>query len=193
MKRKHFINGISLIAAALTIPLNNIAASFKQLREKKGFKVDSGKDRSEKPMQLFEGDTFYTKVSTVDTDGDLYVYESTRVKKGGPNLHMHPDQDEWWYIIEGEFKIKVGDQLFEVKAGDSVFGPKGVPHTFTKVGDEGVGRMLTTFQPAGKMEACFEALSKGAMKGKTETEQDEFRRQHGFIRVGPPLEYYKKF
>jgi hypothetical protein len=53
--------------------------------------------------------------------------------------------------------------------------------------------MLTTFQPAGKMEACFQALSNGAMKGKNEKEQDEFRKEHGFIRVGMPLEYYKKF
>jgi len=181
------------MAAALTIPLTSIAASFKEFREKKGFKVNTGKGRSEKPMHLFEGDTFYTKVSTLDTEGDLFVFESTRVKKGGPNFHVHHDQDEWWYILEGEFRIKVGDQLYDAKAGDSVFGPRGVPHAFTKVGDEGVGRMLTTFQPAGKMEACFQALSDGAMKGKTEAEQDAFRKEHGFIRVGPPLEYYKKF
>jgi mannose-6-phosphate isomerase-like protein (cupin superfamily) len=192
MERKQFINGLSLIAACLTIPIISVANSFTKFRQKKGYKIDAGKDREEKPMHLFEGDTFYTKVASADTDGDMYVYESTRVKKGGPNLHMHPDQDEWWFILEGEFIIKVGDQVYEVRAGDSVFGPRGVPHTFTKLGDDGVGRMLTTFQPAGKMEACFQAISNGAMKGRTEAEQDEFRKQHGFIRVGPPLNYLKK-
>jgi mannose-6-phosphate isomerase-like protein (cupin superfamily) len=193
MKRKQFINGISLLAACIVTPVAAIAGSIAKFREKKGYKIDGGKDRAEKPMHLFEGDTFYTKVATADTDGDLYIFESTRVKKGGPNLHLHPDQDEWWFILEGEFQIKVGDQLYDVKPGDSVFGPRGVPHAFTKLGDDGVGRMLTTFQPAGKMEACFEALSNGAMKGKTEAEQDEFRKQHGFIRVGPPLTNLKKF
>lgn len=193
MKRKHFINGIFALFTSFALPLNCVAALYYKYRDKKGFKIDAGKDRVEKPMHLFEGDTFYTKVSTADTDGDLYVFESTRVKQGGPNLHLHPEQDEWWYILEGEFRIKVGDQLYEVKAGDSVFGPKGIPHAFTKIGDQGVGRMLTTFQPAGKMEACFEALSNGAMTGKNEAERDEFRKQHGFTRVGPPLDYLKKF
>ncbi|WP_432329612.1 cupin domain-containing protein [Mucilaginibacter sp. P25] len=99
----------------------------------------------------------------------------------------------WWYILEGEFQIKVGDQLFHTKPGDSVFGPRGVPHTFTKIGDGAPAKMLITFQPAGKMEACFQALSDGLMKGKSEAELDAFRKEHGFERVGPPLDYYKKF
>ena len=161
-------------------------------RPKKGFNVSSGKDRFDKSISLLEGDTFYTKISSKDTNGDLYTFESTRVKNGGPSLHVHPDQDEWWYILEGEFKIKIGDDLFEAKAGDSVFGPRGVPHTFTKVG-ENVARMIISFQPAGKMEAFFNAISEGALKGKSEKEQDDFRELHGFKRVGPPIEYFKKF
>jgi len=180
-------------AVSFATPFSALSASFRKFRDSKGYRVPAGKDRSDKPMHLLEGDTFYTKVATADTDGDLYIYESTRVKAGGPNLHVHPDQDEWWYILEGEFRIKVGEQIYDVKTGDSVFGPRGVPHTFTKVGESGVGRMLITFQPAGKMEACFQALSEGVMKGKSEAEQDAFREQHGFRRVGPPLDYFKKF
>ncbi|TDE17111.1 cupin domain-containing protein [Dyadobacter psychrotolerans] len=161
-------------------------------RPKKGFGVNSGKDRFDKSISLLEGDTFYTKVSSKDTNGDLYVFESTRVKIGGPSLHVHAEQDEWWYILEGEFKIKIGEDLFEVKAGDSVFGPRGVPHTFSKVG-EGTARMIITFQPAGKMEQFFTSISEGVMKGKSEKEQDAFRIAHGFERVGPALDYFKKF
>ncbi|MFA6247608.1 MAG: cupin domain-containing protein [Mucilaginibacter sp.] len=192
MKRNTFIQMFIATGAYLSFPFTSLARGAAKIREKKGYKVDAGKGRAEKPMTLFEGDTFFTKISTADTEGDMYVYESTRVKKGGPNLHVHPDQDEWWYILEGEFKIKVGDQLYHVKAGDSVFGPRGVPHAFTKIGDEGIGKMLTTFQPAGKMEACFQALSDGLMKGKSEAELDAFRKEHGFERVGPPLDVYKK-
>lgn len=193
MKRNTFIHTLISATALLAISFEGIAKILSKIREKKGYKTDSGADRASKPMHLFEGDTFYTKVSTTDTDGDLYVYESTRVKKGGPNLHVHYEQDEWWYILEGEFQIKVGDQLFHAKPGDSVFGPRGVPHAFTKIGDDTPAKMLTTFQPAGKMEACFQALSDGLMKGKTEAELDEFRKQHGFERVGPPLDLFKKF
>ncbi|MDN3581542.1 cupin domain-containing protein [Mucilaginibacter flavus] len=192
MKRNTFLRILSVTGAVLASPVSSIAKSYTMLREKAGYKTDAGADRFQKPINLFDGDTFYTKVSTKDTDGDLYVYESSRVKKGGPNLHLHYEQDEWWYILEGEFVIKVGDTMHRVKPGDSVFGPRGVPHAFSKVG-EGVGRMLTTFQPAGKMEECFIAISEGQMKGKSEAEQDEFRKQHGFERVGPPIDILKAF
>lgn len=192
MKRDAFLRILSLSGAVLASPLSLSAKIYTIFREKSGFKTDAGGDRFQKPISLFDGDTFYTKVSSSDTDGDFYVYESSRVKKGGPNLHVHHGQDEWWYILEGKFIIKVGDKMHHVKAGDSVFGPRGVPHAFSKIG-EGVGRMLTTFQPAGKMEECFIAISKGEMKGKPEAEQDEFRKQYGFERVGPPIDILKAF
>lgn len=187
MKRNTFLRVFATSGALFIKPLNLLAKACAWVREKAGYKIDTGADRFKKPITLFEGDIFYTKVSAKDTDGDLYIYESTRVKPGGPYLHLHYDQDEWWYILEGEFIIKVGDKEYNVKPGDSVFGPRGVPHAFAKIGENGVGRMLTTFQPAGKMEACFIALSEGKMKGKSEAEQDEFKKQHGFERVGPPI------
>ncbi|WP_203229903.1 hypothetical protein, partial [Flavobacterium sp. LMO9] len=67
----------------------------------KGFMVKAGKDRFDKPISLFEGDTFNTKVSTKDSDGDVCVFETTRVKEGGPSFHLHYNQDEFWYIIKG--------------------------------------------------------------------------------------------
>ena len=190
MKRGKFIN------MSLTLPLAvsslNYTKPFTLDRSKKGFSVGRGKDRFDKSISLLEGDTFFTKISSKDTNGDLYTFESTRVKNGGPTLHVHPDQDEWWYILEGEFKIKIGDDLFEARAGDSVFGPRGVPHTFSKV-NEGNAKMIISFQPAGKMEAFFTSIAQGVMKGKSEEEQDNFRKAHGFERVGPPLDYFKKF
>ena len=161
-------------------------------RPKKGFEVSNGKDRFDKSISLLEGDTFYTKISSKDTNGDMYTFESTRVKNGGPSLHVHADQDEWWYILDGAFKVKVGEDLFEAKAGDSVFGPRGIPHTFSKI-SEGTAKMIITFQPAGKMEEFFISVSQGVMKGKSEKEQDDFREAHGFKRVGPALDYFKKF
>ncbi|RFZ82191.1 cupin domain-containing protein [Mucilaginibacter terrenus] len=191
MKRNLFIRSLVTAGACAAVPFYSISSTLKKFRQKTDFKVDAAKDEFEHPINLFEGDTFFTKVSSKDTDGDLYVYESARVKKGGPNLHKHYNQDEWWYILEGEFMIKVGETVYNAKPGDSVFGPRGVPHTFSKIG-EGTGRMITTFQPAGKMEECFQAISAGAMKGKTEAEQDQFRKDHGFERVGPALDYFKK-
>ncbi len=190
MKRGSFTKMCIAASAALIIPNKGLANDKYRDRSKNPFKVDAGKDRFNKAITLFEGDIFYTKVSTKDTEGDLYIYESTRVKKGGPALHLHYNQDEIWYVLEGEFLIKVGDQLYSAKTGDTVFGPRGVPHTFSKT-SEGNARLLLTFQPAGKMEEFFIATSEGKLSKMSPTEQDEFRKQHGFERVGPAIDYQK--
>src|SRR5688572_31092342 len=123
MKRNNFLKAGIAIGAFFSSTLN-VFARNKVYREGKGFKVDAGKDRFDKSMSLFDGDTFYCKVSTRDTEGDMYVFESTRVKEGGPILHTHFEQDEWWYILQGSFLIRVGDKTYDAKPGDFVFGPR---------------------------------------------------------------------
>lgn len=191
MKRNSFMK-ISLAAvASLTTPFAAIAKNNRKKRGDKVIKVVSGEDRFGKPISLFEGDTFYTKVSTTDTDGDVFVFESTRVKEGGPSFHLHYEQDEFWYILKGEFLFKVGDETFKAKAGDTVFGPRNVPHAFAKVG-EGEARLLMFFQPAGKMEEMFKKISEGATRNITTDEgKDKFFNEYGLKRVGPPLTYSK--
>lgn len=191
MHRNRFLGAGLATAALLASPFLWAADTLKNYRADKGFKVDAGKDRFNQAISLFDGDTFMTKVSTKDTNGDLYVYESTRVKEGGPALHTHFDQDEMWYVLKGEFLIKVGEVTYQAKVGDSVFGPRNVPHCFAKVGP-GEGRLLMTFQPAGKMEDFFQKVSEGMLKTMNETQQDTFREEHGFKRVGPPINQLKK-
>jgi len=188
MKRKSFLQHVTALAALVFVPGARTQAAP---REAKGFKVEAGKDRTGKPMSLFEGDTFYTKVSTRDTDGDIYVFESSRMKEGGPPLHFHYEQDEFWYILEGEFLFKVGDETFKAKKGDVVFGPRRVPHAFAKTG-EGEARLLMFFQPAGKMEENFKAISEGLTAKMTEAERAAFRKEHGLEVVGPALTHLKQ-
>lgn len=175
----------------LVMPVWTRARAWAAPRETKGFRVEAGKDRSGKSLSLFDGDTFYTKVAPRDTDGDIYVFESSRDKEGGPPLHLHYEQDEWWYILEGEFLFRVGDETFRAKAGDSVFGPRRVPHAFAKVG-QGKARMLMFFQPAGKMEENFRAISEGVTAKMTDAERNTFRKEHGLEVVGPPITYLKQ-
>ena len=99
MKRGLFIKSCLAAMSFLAAPFSTIARHYK-IRVDKGFTVKAGKDRFDKPISLFEGDIFYTKVATKDTDGDIYVFESTRMKEGGPSFHLHYDQDEFWYILK---------------------------------------------------------------------------------------------
>jgi len=191
VKRSTFLKVFLALGGAFSAPVSALAKFSHKKRVNKGFWVEAGKDRFDQPISLFEGDMFYTKVATKDTDGDLYVYESTRIKNGGPALHFHYEQDEFWYVLKGEFMIKVGDEVYHAKQGDCVFGPRKVPHAFAKVG-EGEGKLLMSFQPAGKMEHFFKAISEGAEKNMSEAQKLQFREDHGIKVVGPPLDHLKQ-
>src|SRR3954452_2189530 len=110
MKRHSFLKFAAAAAAIITSPFAGQSSPRSVKRLGKGFKVEKGKDRFDASITLLEGDTFYTKISSKDTDGDSFLFESTRVVKGGPPLHYHPNQDEWFYILEGEFNFKVGEE-----------------------------------------------------------------------------------
>jgi len=191
MKRSSFFRLALSAVAGLSLPFSSYSRRRSAKRADKGFFVGAGKDRFDKSLSLFDGDTFYCKVSAKDTEGDIYMFESTRRKKGGPPLHLHYTQDEWWYVLQGEFLIKVGDQLYNAKAGDSVFGPRMVPHTFAKVSEE-EAKMLIFYTPAGKMEESFIARSQGVTNNMTEQQRQEFSKAYGVEIVGPALTFLKQ-
>jgi mannose-6-phosphate isomerase-like protein (cupin superfamily) len=45
-------------------------------------------------------------------------------------LHLHNNDDEAWYVLEGKLCVKVGDDTVEAAAGAAVLVPKGTPHTY---------------------------------------------------------------
>jgi hypothetical protein len=94
-------------------------------------------------------------------------------------------------MLSAENLIKVGDELHLAKPGDCVFGPRGLPHTFAKIG-EGEAKIILLFQPAGKMEAFFKAVNEGKLEKMSDLEKNKFRNEHGFEHIGPPLTIPKK-
>jgi mannose-6-phosphate isomerase-like protein (cupin superfamily) len=126
---------------------------------------------------------FFFKVSTEDSHGTLLVIELTNHARGGVPRHMHYDQDEWFYVVEGEYIIEVGRERFRLKPGDSAFGPRKVPHVWAFVGD-GVGRLLGTITPAGQLEAFFRATARDRAPLPLDT---ALLRAYGFELVRPPL------
>ena len=184
MKRRLFLQ-IPLVASAL---ISKAGVPAKD-RSKKGFKVEGRKDRYQEEL-LIMGGQFDCKVSAKDTNGDLCIYDTTRMEKGGPALHLHHQQDEWFYIIKGEFIVKVGEDTFNLKAGDSAFAPRKVPHAFAKTSD-GEGQMLVLFQPAGTMEDFFKQMSEqGSTIAKNQGQVvKDLWKKHGMEVVGPPLKF----
>lgn len=123
------------------------------------------------------------KVTPQDNSGGLLILENVFHAQGGPPRHLHYDQDEVFYALEGEFLIEVGDERRRLRPGDSLLAPRRVPHVWAHVG-EGRGRILITFAPAGQMEAFFRAVT--PTNAMPQQNADLFR-AHGMELVGPPL------
>jgi mannose-6-phosphate isomerase-like protein (cupin superfamily) len=49
-------------------------------------------------------------------------------------LHLHRNDDEAWYVLEGVLCVLVGDKIFEAHAGSAVFVPRGTAHTYWNPG-----------------------------------------------------------
>jgi mannose-6-phosphate isomerase-like protein (cupin superfamily) len=114
---------------------------------------------------------------------DVFIIENTFHEKGGPARHLHYEQDEWFYVLEGEFLMEIGQNEFRLAPGDSILGPRKVPHVWAFLG-EGRGRILIAFLPAGKMEAFFREVTKS---NAMPPQDPELWRTHGMELVGPPL------
>ena len=93
------------------------------------------------------------KLSAEDSSG-LFILENTFHKKGGPARHLHYDQDEWFYAVEGEFIIEIGQERIRLKPGDSLLAPRKVPHVWAYVGDTR-GRILIALRPQGRWKPSF--------------------------------------
>ena len=151
--------------------------------------------RSVLPVRVSAGDDRFGEhrglgISTIDfklssqESNDFFILENTFREKGGPARHLHYEQDEWFYAMEGEFMFEVGQERFRLKPGDSLFAPRMVPHVWAYTGNHTRGRILVGFTPAGKMEAFFREVTKA---NAMPMQDPALWRAHGMELLGPPL------
>jgi quercetin dioxygenase-like cupin family protein len=145
MQRRSFVQ-LSLAA----FPLTALAQTPKVAAIAKPIRVPAGMDREEKKRSIGLSSTTY-KVLTQDTGVALFVLEQSNQKKGGPPRHLHHNEDELFYSLEGEYIVEIGAERFHLKPGDCVLGPREIPHAWAFAGGS-QGRLLISFALAGKME-----------------------------------------
>jgi quercetin dioxygenase-like cupin family protein len=102
----------------------------------------------------FNNDLLTLKATGADTDGAfLLVEELARRGKVTP-LHIHPDEAETFYLLEGELRFHVDGRELTLHAGGVASMPAGVPHAYVVVSE--VARSLILLTPgSGAMEAFF--------------------------------------
>jgi mannose-6-phosphate isomerase-like protein (cupin superfamily) len=103
------------------------------------------------------GGSIAVRLRSEDTDGQLGLVEQV-VPGGypGPALHVHPDFDETFFVIEGTLGFRIGDHAHEAGPGTVAFVPRGTVHTFANPTRE-PARSLVLVTPGG-FERYFEEL-----------------------------------
>lgn len=154
---------------------------------KKAFKVNSGEARFgvHYKMKGITRNILDIKISGKDTENNLAVFVQTGLSPGGgPPLHIHPYQDEWFYIIEGNYLFQVGNTRYEMRQGDTIFLPRNVQHAFIQLSE--AGKALVSYLPAGDMEDFFAATDKWASPPSAHEITRVFA-EHNMMVTGPPL------
>ncbi|RIV19697.1 cupin domain-containing protein [Fibrisoma montanum] len=184
MTRNRFVAALSALLSAPSLALTGL---WKALPPIKGFKITAGEGRKHGHITLrgVNVNVIDVKISGSDTDGGLAVFEQTSLSPGrGTPLHVHPAQDEVFYVLEGTYYFQVGDEKHTLKAGDSIFLPRKVPHAWTQVAER--GKMIVMLQPAGKLEDFFVSLA-GMDHEPSKEELGKLFANNEMQVVGPPL------
>jgi mannose-6-phosphate isomerase-like protein (cupin superfamily) len=112
---------------------------------------------------VFGEGTVVIRASAEATGGALTVFEEVPPLLDTP-LHVHSNEDELFYILEGEHIVQRGDEEFRLGPGEAIFLPRGVPHAQRRV-VTGAGRLLVVCAP-GRFEGFFRDLAEADREGR---------------------------
>jgi quercetin dioxygenase-like cupin family protein len=126
----------------------------------------------------------------------ISVLERLAPHGDSPPLHVHRTEDELFHVLDGELRVRAGDEEVLVDAGGSILAPKGVAHTYRVESPDGARWLVIT--TGGDFERFVRELSRRAERpglpspqGSPTPEQEAAlagaARQHGIEFVGPPL------
>ena len=113
----------------------------------KAFKRATSLERS----KWYMGMLLTNLTETPDTNGAFSLFEAILVPGTEPPPHMHSREDELFYVLEGEFDVYVGEEVFTGKTGEGIFLPRLKPHAFIIRSPR--LRLLILFTPGGLEEA----------------------------------------
>ena len=97
-------------------------------------------------------------LSQKDNADGLTLIEHHMVEGFAVPLHVHRDEDESFYILQGEVRMQIDDQVRRLKAGDALTVSGGTPHAFRVVSPEARFLSMTT----GQFEEMIRSLARPA-------------------------------
>ena len=111
------------------------------------------------PVKTFKvfGEPVEVLVSGEMTDGLSTTFMQTSPPGGGPPPHLHLNEDETFFVLEGEFEFLRDGEWHAIAPGETVLAKRGSVHTFRNAGST-TGKILVLVTPAG-MDKYLEEIS----------------------------------
>lgn len=133
-------------------------------------------------------------VSSAEGRDGLSLIESFAPEGDSPPLHVHTTEDEVFHVLEGELRLRVGDDDARLRPGGAALAPRGVPHTYRVESPHARWLAVTCH---GDFERFVRELSRPAesdgLPPQTPPTPEQAERltvlaaRHGIEIVGPPL------
>ncbi|RIK41263.1 MAG: hypothetical protein DCC55_12520 [Chloroflexi bacterium] len=102
-------------------------------------------------LQAGEGWTYRHGIDFTVKAGELQpgrgaaFTEYTTRKGEEPSDHIHPTEDELFYMLQGELTFRCGGETFDVGEGGFVYLPQGIEHGYTIRSEGPVRLIIVTF------------------------------------------------
>ncbi len=78
----------------------------------------------------YQGGYFRALITPEQTQNAMALIEFTLPRGAEPPLHVHQNEDEAFYLVEGRMSVRVGDKTTILEAGEALFAPRNTPHAF---------------------------------------------------------------
>jgi quercetin dioxygenase-like cupin family protein len=99
----------------------------------------------------FGGGLLTLKVTSRQSGGRLFLLEDVAYRGKTTPLHLHPDEDETFYVLEGELLLHIDGEEHTAGVGAVAFIPRGTPHAFIVTSEQ--ARWLGFVTPGPSIEA----------------------------------------
>ena len=148
----------------------------------------SGESRFKFTSQSFLQNTT-CKVTSEDSGGACSIFELGSPPKFGPPRHVHHREDEWYYVLAGDFLFEAGGKQYSLTTGASIWLPRDIPHCWGNAGTSN-GKLILLCEPGG-FEKFFDEVSQ--MPPLTSQDLADLKKLHelhakyGMELLGPPL------
>ncbi|MFT3823056.1 MAG: cupin domain-containing protein [Chitinophagaceae bacterium] len=109
-----------------------------------------------KNYRSYQGGYFKVLLDNKETGGSMALLEMVLPKGAEPPPHIHANEDESFYLQEGEIHFFIGGKEIHAKAGDAVFAPRKVLHHFSI--QTATARFLNLITP-GQLQDYFMEFS----------------------------------